>query len=102
MLEQKDKLKHDYTELTPETVLSAVEAMGYETSGRLLALNSYENRVYRCELETGGAIITKFYRPDRWSDAAITEEHQFALELLSSEIPIVAPLIIGEDSLFRH
>lgn len=97
-----EQLKHDYTDLTPETILSAVESLGYEASGRLLALNSYENRVYRCELENGGAIIAKFYRPNRWSDEAIDEEHQFALELLETEIPVVAPIIIDGDSLFRH
>ncbi|VAW55022.1 YihE protein, required for LPS synthesis [hydrothermal vent metagenome] len=107
---QKNSLKLDYTDLTPETILSAVESAGYETSGRLLALNSYENRVYRCELEgvqegskkNDTAIITKFYRPGRWSDAAIAEEHQFALELLESEIPVVAPIIIDGVSLFQH
>ena len=52
-----EQLKRDYTDLTPETILSAVESMGYESSGRLLALNSYENRVYRCELEGGEAVI---------------------------------------------
>ncbi len=102
MTEQEIKLKPDYTELTPEAVLSAIEAMAYETNGRFLALNSYENRVYRCDLETGGAVIAKFYRPGRWSDAAIAEEHQFALELLEAEIPVVAPIIIENQSLFRH
>ena len=95
-------LKHDYTDLTPETILAAVEFLGYETSSRLLALNSYENRVYRCELENADAVVTKFYRPDRWSDAAIGEEHQFALELLESEIPVVAPIIIDGVSLFEY
>ena len=71
----QDELQQDYTDLTPETILSAVESLGYEGSGRLLALNSYENRVYRCELESGEAIIAKFYRPNRWSDVAIDEEH---------------------------
>jgi len=100
-LKNKD-LKSDYTALTPETVLSAVESLGYETSGRQLALNSYENRVYRCELESGGAIIAKFYRPGRWSDEAIAEEHQFALELYEQEIPLVAPIIFDQQSLFEH
>ena len=97
-----DQLKHDYTGLIPEVILSAFESVGYETSGRMLALNSYENRVYRCELEAGGAMVAKFYRPDRWSDAAIAEEHQFALELLEQEIPVVAPLLIDGESLFVH
>jgi len=96
------ELKQDYTDLTPETILSAVESVGYETSGRMLALNSYENRVYRCELEDGAAVVAKFYRPDRWSDEAISEEHQFALELLESEVPVVAPIIIEGDSLFEQ
>ena len=97
-----DQLKHDYTGLIPEVILSAFESVGYETSGRMLALNSYENRVYRCELEAGGAMVAKFYRPDRWSDAAIAEEHQFAFELLEQEIPVVAPLLIDGESLFVH
>jgi len=97
-----DELKHDYTDLTPETILDAVESVGYETSGRLLALNSYENRVYRCELENGVAVVTKFYRPDRWSDEAIGEEHKFAFELLEQEIPVVAPILIDGVSLFEH
>jgi Ser/Thr protein kinase RdoA (MazF antagonist) len=100
MTQASDDLKHDYTELTPETILAAVESQGYESSGRLLALNSYENRVYRCELEQGGAIIAKFYRPDRWSDPAIAEEHQFAFELVEQEIPVVAPVCIEDQSLF--
>ncbi|HHJ34253.1 MAG TPA: serine/threonine protein kinase [Gammaproteobacteria bacterium] len=95
-------LKEDYTDLTPEAILGAVESLGYETSGRLLALNSYENRVYRCELEQGGAIITKFYRPGRWSDAALFEEHQFSLELAGQEIPVVAPMVKDEKTLFEY
>ncbi len=95
-------MKQDYTELKPETILSAVETLGYETSGRMLALNSYENRVYRCELEEGGAIITKFYRPLRWSDEAIHEEHAFSQQLVEQEIPVVAPISKGGETLFEH
>ena len=97
-----DLLQPDYTELTPETILAAVESLGYETSGRFLALNSYENRVYRCDLEEGGGIIAKFYRPGRWSDQAIHEEHVFARELVEQEIPVVAPIVKDSISLFRH
>lgn len=97
-----DELKQDYTDLMPETILSAVESVGYETSGRMLALNSYENRVYRCEQENGVAVVAKFYRPGRWSDEAIGEEHQFAFELLEQEIPVVAPILIDGVSLFEH
>ncbi len=98
----KNLLKQDYTDLTPETTLDAVESLGYETSGRLLALNSYENRVYRCELEQGGAIIAKFYRPGRWSNLALHEEHAFAQQLVAQEIPVVAPIIKDGESLFEH
>jgi len=94
-------LKQDYTDLTPETILSAVDSLGYETSGRMLALNSYENRVYRCELEQGDAIITKFYRPGRWSDEALQEEHQFSLDLAEQEIPVVAPIIKDDKTKFE-
>ena len=98
----KNLLKQDYTDLTPEATLDAVESLGYETSGRLLALNSYENRVYRCELEQGGAIIAKFYRPGRWSNLALHEEHEFAQQLVEQEIPVVAPIIKDGESLFEH
>ncbi len=101
MVEDRNKLKQDYTDLTPETILDAVESLSYETSGRLLALNSYENRVYRCDLENEAPVIAKFYRPGRWSDEAIQEEHKFALALQAQEIPVVAPMVIGEKSLFE-
>jgi len=101
-MKSSDLLQPDYTELTPETILAAVESLGYETSGRFLALNSYENRVYRCDLEEGGGIIAKFYRPGRWSDQAIHEEHAFAQELVEQEIPVVAPIVKDSVSLFRH
>jgi len=94
--------QQDYAELKPETILAAIDSLGYQTSGRMLALNSYENRVYRCELETGGALVAKFYRPGRWSDEAIAEEHQFALELIEQEIPVVAPIIKNGITLFEH
>lgn len=102
MMENSDLLQIDYTGLTPETILAAVESLGYETSGRLLALNSYENRVYRCDLEAGGAVIAKFYRPGRWSNEAIHEEHEFAQTLLEQEIPVVAPILKDAVSLFSH
>lgn len=101
-MKSSDLLQSDYTELTPETILAAVESLGYEASGRFLALNSYENRVYRCDLEEGGGIIAKFYRPGRWSDQAIHEEHVFAQELVEQEIPVVAPIVKDSVSLFRH
>ena len=89
----------DYARLTPDTLLGAVESLGYITSGQLLALNSYENRVYQVGLEDAAPLIAKFYRPHRWSDAAIMEEHAFALELAAHEIPVVAPLKSGQTTL---
>lgn len=84
---------HPYARLNPSRVLSAVEAAGDTLcSGHLLALNSYENRVFQVGLESGGYVIAKFYRPRRWSDEAIREEHRFALTLAKNELPVVAPI----------
>lgn len=87
--------------LTPDKVLAAAEAVGLKPDGHLFALNSYENRVYRLGCEDAPALVLKFYRAGRWSDAQILEEHAFALELAAAEIPVVAPLVLGESSL-RH
>ncbi|MDX1698779.1 MAG: serine/threonine protein kinase, partial [Thiohalobacterales bacterium] len=89
----------DYARLTPDVLLDAVEACGYRTDGRLLALNSYENRVYQVGLEDATPLIAKFYRPGRWSNEAILEEHAFAGELAAQEIPVVAPLVINGTTL---
>ena len=83
---------HPYARLTPDVVLNALEAVGLRCDGRLLALNSYENRVYQVGLEDAGLVVAKFYRPARWSDAQILEEHAFAAELAAQEIPVVAPM----------
>lgn len=83
-----------YLELTPARVLDALDAVGLRPDGRLLQLNSYENRVHQVFLEDGSAVVTKFYRPGRWSDAQILEEHAFALELAAAEVPVVAPLVL--------
>lgn len=83
---------HPYDRLTPETILSATERYDVHCTGGLLALNSYENRVYRIDIEEGPPLVGKFYRPQRWSDAAILEEHSFTQELLEHEIPAVAAL----------
>jgi len=90
-----------YAGLTPDTVLDALEAAGLRGDGRLLALNSYENRVYQANLEDGTAVVAKFYRPRRWSDAQLAEEHAFALELEEREIPVVAPLRLSGNTLHR-
>src|ERR1700726_3372761 len=91
-----------YSALSPETVLDAIEAVGHRCDGRVLALNSYENRVYQIGIEDGEPVVAKFYRPGRWSDAAIGEEHRFAAELAAQEIPVVAPLPTGGQTLHRH
>jgi Ser/Thr protein kinase RdoA (MazF antagonist) len=90
-----------FAALTPERVLEAAEAVGFEPDGRLLALNSYENRVYRLGSAEGLRVL-KFYRPGRWSDAQILEEHRFGLELAAAELPVAAPLERGGHTLFRH
>ena len=84
-----------YQELTPARVLDALDALGLRPDGRLLQLNSYENRVHQVFLEDGRAVVTKFYRPGRWTDAQILEEHAFALELAAAEVPVVPPLVLA-------
>jgi Ser/Thr protein kinase RdoA (MazF antagonist) len=91
-----------YSELSPEVVLDALEAVGHRCDGRVLALNSYENRVYQIGTDDGEPVVAKFYRPGRWSDAAIREEHAFSAELAMQEIPVVAPLLRHGQSLFVH
>jgi Ser/Thr protein kinase RdoA (MazF antagonist) len=81
-----------YSGLTPDVALDALAGIGFRPDGRLLGLNSYENRVYQVGLEEGAPVVAKFYRPGRWSEAQILEEHAFALELAEREIPVVAPL----------
>lgn len=91
-----------YYRLDPDTVLQAIDSTGLLTDGRLLALNSYENRVYQVGIEDADPVIVKFYRPGRWSDEQIQEEHDFSLELADAEVPLVAPSLIGGKSLFKH
>ena len=104
---------HPYEDLTPDVVLDAMASVGLNGDGRLTALSSYENRVYQAGLEAPAgeaaalAVVLKFYRPGRWSDAQILEEHGFAAELLAAEVPMVAPLLLagGEgavSSLHHH
>jgi Ser/Thr protein kinase RdoA (MazF antagonist) len=92
-------MTHAFETLTPDRVLDALETVGLRGDGRLTALSSYENRVYQVQLEDGSAVVTKFYRPERWSDAQICEEHGFAAELMAAEIPAVGPLILNGSSL---
>ncbi len=88
--------------LTPDRIVAATESVGLPSDGRVLALGSYENRVYQVGVEDADPVVVKFYRPDRWSDTAIGEEHAFALELARAEIPVVAPLVIGGATLHEH
>ena len=83
-----------YADLTPDRMLDALESVGLRGDGRFLALNSYENRVYQVGLEDGRTVVAKFYRPGRWSDAQIGEEHAFVAELDEREIPVVAPMAL--------
>lgn len=102
-----------FGKLLPDTVLDAVASLGLWPDGRLFALNSYENRVYRIGLEeplqgpadpgvAPGAVVAKFYRPGRWSDAQIVEEHDFALELTEAGLPVARPWAVAGRSLHRH
>jgi Ser/Thr protein kinase RdoA (MazF antagonist) len=83
-----------YEGLTPDAVLDALAEVGYFGDGRLIQLNSYENRVFQVFLEDKSVVVAKFYRPDRWSDAQILEEHAFAQELAAEDIPVIAPLTL--------
>ena len=104
-----DPTTHPYSRLTPDVVLDALDSVALRGDGRMLGLNSYENRVYQVMMEEGTAIpgsgapassvVAKFYRPERWSEAQILEEHDFALELAGREIPVVAPLAIAGATL---
>lgn len=92
----------DFSRLTPEIVLDALASIGLYSDGRLLALNSYENRVYQVGMEEGAPIIAKFYRPERWSDTQILEEHTFTRELVAEEIPVVPALAVKDNQTLYH
>jgi len=93
---------HPFAALTPDFLLAAVEDQGFAGDGCLAALNSYENRVYQVGIEGGEPLIAKFYRPGRWSDAQIAEEHGFCIELAQLELPVVAPLPDARGNTLRH
>ncbi len=90
---------HPFETLTPDVVLNALEATGLLLDGRLMTLSSYENRVYMAHTDDGNAVVAKFYRPERWSDAQIQEEHDFAAELAAAEIPLAAPIASNGQTL---
>ena len=92
MIKRIDKSTTEaFAQLTPDHMLDAIESLGLKCEGRFLALNSYENRVYQIGIEDQSPLVAKFYRPARWSDEAIIEEHQFTLALAALEIPVIAP-----------
>ena len=82
----------DFYQLTPDQVLDSLESIGLQPEAALLALNSYENRVYQFRDYDDNKFVVKFYRPNRWSDGQIMEEHRFCIELAEAEIPVVAPI----------
>ena len=96
---------HPYARLTPDVVLNALDAVGLRCDGRLLAMNSYENRVYQVGVEPPDSdafhVVAKFYRPARWSEAQILEEHAFTSELAEAEIPVVAPMAFDGRTLLQ-
>jgi Ser/Thr protein kinase RdoA (MazF antagonist) len=90
-----------FSGLTPKVVLDAAAAFGLAPDGRFFALNSYENRVYQLGAEER-LLVLKFYRPHRWSDAQITEEHTFTAELAAAELAVASPLVIEGETLLRY
>jgi len=93
---------HPYAELSPVTVLEAVESLGYETDARMFPLNSYENRVYQVGLVGRPSIIVKFYRPERWTTKQILEEHSYTQELVDLEIPVVPPIDFADGGTLQQ
>jgi Ser/Thr protein kinase RdoA (MazF antagonist) len=96
-----DSASASFFGLTPDCLLDALQSVGLYGDGRLLALNSYENRVYQVGIDGGAPVVVKFYRPARWSDAAILEEHAFVAEMAAQEIPVVPAMTINGESLHR-
>ena len=101
MTDNDDPSSLAYTNLQPEHILAALEELEYRCDGRFLALNSYENRVYQVGIEDGAPVVAKFYRPGRWSDAEILEEHEFAAELAGADLPVVAPSRYNGNTLHK-
>ena len=92
-------MTHPFESLTPDCVVDCVEAIGLRSDLRLLALNSYENRVYQVGIEEADPVIVKFYRPERWTRIQILEEHAFAQELVDNSLSVVAPMEIDGATL---
>ena len=101
-MSDQTNLNHPFAVLTPDFVIQAIESQGFLSDGRILALNSYENRVYQVGIEEADPIIAKFYRPERWTTEQIIEEHDFTYELLEQELPVVAPMRLSSgESLYE-
>lgn len=100
-----DQKTEFFFQLTPETILNAIDQIGFKTTGRVLTLNSMENRVYEIEVSESRdkeySIIAKFYRPGRWHKNQILDEHKFLLDLTEAEVPVIPPLVIGGETLFK-
>lgn len=99
---EPDPSEAPFYKMTPDFVLDAFESLGFISDARIYSLNSYENRVYQVGIEDGEPLIAKFYRPNRWSEAQILEEHAFSLELAVNEVPVVMPLDIEGKTLFHY
>ena len=102
---ESSKLADDvtpYHRLSPDAIIQAIESTGVLCDGRLLALNSYENRVYQVGIEDAEPLVAKFYRPERWTNAQILEEHSFSLEIAKAEIPLIAPIKSNAQTLHEH
>jgi len=94
--------QHDFAELQPDTIIDAIEKLNLACDARIFALNSYENRVYQIGIEDKQPVIGKFYRPNRWSDEQILEEHVFTENLSQLEIPVIAPIAFADKTLIYH
>lgn len=99
MHDPRTSAEHPYQALTPDVVMDALASVGLFGDGRQMALSSYENRVYQAYLEDGSVVVAKFYRPQRWTQAQILEEHTFSSELVAAEIPVVAPICLQGHTL---
>ena len=99
MPEGRAGASHPYQSLTPDVVLDALDSVGLIGDGRQMALSSYENRVYQAHLDDGSAVVAKFYRPGRWSEAQILEEHAFSQDLVADDVPVIAPLVLRGQTL---
>ncbi|MEN8214126.1 MAG: serine/threonine protein kinase [Pseudomonadota bacterium] len=91
-----------YYRLGPDAIIQAIESTGVVCDGRLLALNSYENRVYQVGIEDAAPLVAKFYRPGRWTNAQILEEHAFSIEIAEADIPLIPPMPINGQTLHEH